>query len=182
MSANAKNLIDNMNNSNNSIANIADIASASRDSVIAELKQYFSIKELVCKHCYDKFGDNSWQFLDRELLDLLLALRKFVLKVPLCVNNWAKGGTMSQRGLRCNICQIPKDKTLANKLYLSAHCNGAAIDCQSADMTAAEMRKLIKEHADELPHRCRIEKDVTWLHIDCFAVTTNDLKINEFAG
>lgn len=165
-----------------SIDHLQDIKFAKREVVIEELKQYFSIKELVCKHCYDKFGDKSWQFLDRELLDLILALRKFILKVPLVVNTWHNGGDLTQRGLRCNICSIPKEKTKQNTIYLSAHCNGAAIDCQSPDMSAAQMRKLIKQNADNLPHRCRIEKDVTWLHIDCFAVTTNDYMVNEFNG
>lgn len=29
----------------------------SREEIIKELKKYFDIKELVCNHIYDKFGE-----------------------------------------------------------------------------------------------------------------------------
>lgn len=31
-----------------------------RNQLISVLKNNFNIKELVCKHCYDKFKDNAW--------------------------------------------------------------------------------------------------------------------------
>ena len=86
-----------------------------------------------------------------------------MLKVPLVCNDWASGGQYSQRGLRCNHCQLVKSKKYP---YLSAHCLGKAVDLQSPKMTAAEMRRLVMLNRESLPHGVRIEDDVNWLHID----------------
>lgn len=32
----------------------------SRSELIKKLKQNFDIRELVCPHCYKKFGEGSW--------------------------------------------------------------------------------------------------------------------------
>ena len=34
-----------------------------RNDLIEKLKKNFDIRELVCPHCYEQFGDKSWQFL-----------------------------------------------------------------------------------------------------------------------
>lgn len=149
-----------------------------RQTIIAELKGFFHIKELVCNHTYAKFGERSWQFLDTELLETLLFLRRDLLKVPLVCNT----STLKQRGLRCNMCQIVKDKTAAGVSYLSAHVNGAGLDLSSAKMTAQQMRQLIIANAKNMPHKCRIEKDVNWLHIDIFDDPTYDGKVKQFVG
>lgn len=54
--------------------------------LIEELKKYFNIKELVCPHVYDKFGERAWIFLDTMALRMLLVLRRDILKVPLVCN------------------------------------------------------------------------------------------------
>ena len=138
-----------------------------RNNIISELKEYFIIEELVCPHAL-KFGDNAWQFIDTEILHTLLILRRDILKVPLVCNDYKWKGKNSQRGLRCNVCQLVKDKSAKGISYLSAHVNGAAFDLVSKYMTAETMRKLIKEHKDLLPYNIRIEADVSWLHIDCY--------------
>ncbi|MEG0899039.1 MAG: hypothetical protein RSF40_04930 [Oscillospiraceae bacterium] len=51
---------------------------------------------------------------------------------------------------------------------------------QSPNMTAAQMRELIKVNASKLPHPIRIEKDVTWLHVDCDVPYESAAKIVEF--
>lgn len=146
----------------------------SRKEIIEALKPYFDIRELVCDHTYKKFKDLSWQFLDTEILRLLLVLRRDILKVGLVINNYHIGGPYTQRGLRCNICEIPKGKTLKDELYLSAHCNGAAFDITpmfkdvEANKRAEKARQLILENKDLLPEICRLEGGVTWLHIDCY--------------
>lgn len=79
----------------------------SRRMLIEELKRYFNIKELVCPHVYEKFGERAWIFLDAMALRLLLVLRRDILKVPLVCNT----KTLTQRGLRCNRCEIVRGKT-----------------------------------------------------------------------
>lgn len=148
-----------------------------RFELIGELKQFFDIRELVCSHTFEKFGEKSWQFLDRDLLETLLIVRRDILKTPMCVNDYHVGGNFSQRGFRCNICQIPKDKTIKGQMYLSAHCNGAGIDFDAKHMSVADVHKKIKENATLLPCKVRMEDGVTWNHIDVY----NDLKADKFS-
>lgn len=133
----------------------------SRRMLIDELKKNFSIKELVCNHVYEKYGERAWTFLDTMALRLLLILRRDILKVPLVCNT----SKLKQRGLRCNLCEIVKGKTSP---YLSAHVTGKGFDLSSSAMSAEEMRLKIAENVELLPCKVRIEQDVTWLHIDCY--------------
>lgn len=130
-----------------------------RDDIIEQLRQYFSIKELVCDHTYAKWGEKSWQFLDTMWLWCLLVIRRDILQVPMSCNY--KGDM--QRGLRCNMCEMVKGKK-AN--YLSAHILGKAGDFTCKGMTAEQARKKIIANADLLPCNIRLEGKVAWLHMD----------------
>ena len=151
-----------------------------RQEIIQEIKanNYFSIKELVCKHVFNKFGEKAWQFLDTELLHTMLVIRKSLNKA-IIVNNWASGGTFMQRGCRCNLCQIPKDKTVANTLYMSSHINGAGVDFDVRGMTAQEVRNWITANQVLLPYPVRLEDKVTWVHLDIYDLL-NGQKVNLF--
>ena len=83
-----------------------------------QVSHFFGTKELVCPHVYEKFGESAWQFLDARLLHTLYVIREIVGR-PVIVNNWAKGGNYSQRGLRCNVCPLVKEKTSLEKVELS---------------------------------------------------------------
>jgi hypothetical protein len=80
-----------------------------------------------------------------------------------------------QRGLRCNICPLVKEKQTQ---YLSGHVLGCAFDVLSKDMTAAQMRTLIVQQKDLLPYPIRIEAGVSWLHFDL--LTTSNDKVTFF--
>ena len=133
-----------------------------RDAIIKALGPYFHIKELVCPHCYAKYGECGWQFFDTNLLYGVLLIRESILCRPMYVN----GKTHTQRGLRCNLCQIVKDKTDSGVLYLSPHPMGKAIDFTVSGMSAEEARRRIKQHAAQFPCNIRLEKDVSWVHFD----------------
>lgn len=133
-----------------------------RNKIISELGKYFTVKELVSKNVFAKYGEASWKFFDTEFLHTLLVLRKDILGVPLICNSGAK----QQRGLRENIAPIVWSKTNAGVMYLSAHCLGKGCDLSSPKMTAAEMREKINLKADYLPYKVRVEDGVNWLHID----------------
>ena len=105
--------------------------------------KHFKIQELVCPEVYKKYGERAWMFIDPELIETLDIIREKILNKPMIVNNWASGGGYTQRGLRCNICQLVRDKTKNGKLYLSAHNFGKAIDATVEGMTAEEARRLI---------------------------------------
>lgn len=139
-----------------------------KSEVIKAIKQYFSIKELVDPYTYNKFGETSWQFLQKDFLEVVLVIREEILKQPMLCNSWARGGKYSQRGFRSNICEIPKMKTFNEQLYNSAHCLGCGADFTLAGMSADEARTLILRQGDILPVNIRMENDVDWLHIDTF--------------
>lgn len=146
-----------------------------RQQIISELKAFFQIKELVCSHTYKKWDEQSWQFLDTNLLWCILIIRRDILKKPMVVNN----SSHTQRGLRCNICSTVKGK---KDVYLSSHIFGKAIDFTVPGMTAEQVREMIKDNAGNFPCNIRLEKDVSWVHLDIlpqYGVTT---KVYEFKG
>lgn len=130
-----------------------------------KVQDYFGIKELVCPHVYEIWGESAWQFLDEKMLANLLFIREGIGK-PIVVNNWAKGGGYSQRGLRCCVCALVKQKAIANIPYLSQHIFGKAVDFHVVGMDAESVRQWIKSHAEELPYPCRVEEGVSWCHMD----------------
>ena len=137
-----------------------------RQEIILELKEYFAIEELVCRHVFTHWGERSFQFLSTELLETLLILRKDVIRVPIMINNYVDKGTFTQRGLRCNLCQLVADKTKKSVLYMSSHNIGKAIDFDAQGLTAEATRNIIMHHIDEFPLPIRLEKDVSWVHLD----------------
>lgn len=152
-----------------------------RNELIKEIKKYFSISELVCPHCVNTFGENAWQFLSTELLNTIYILRTKIINKPMIVNN---GSNYTQRGLRCNICQLVKDKTNANKIYLSAHMLGKAIDFHVNGVNANDIRDLIRSNIDEFEYPIRLESNEsapTWVHVDTFTLN-DDIKLKEFSA
>ncbi|MCR5697797.1 MAG: hypothetical protein K6G73_12560 [Marinilabiliaceae bacterium] len=129
------------------------------------IKKYFGIKELVCRHVYNKHGENAWAFFDPRLLETLLWIREHIGK-PIIVNNWSSGGTYTQRGLRCNLCELVRSKTNSQTLYMSAHMQGTAVDFDVKGVSAPEVREWLRIHASELPYPIRLESHVSWVHLD----------------
>jgi hypothetical protein len=142
-----------------------------RSELINKVRKYFSIDELVCEHTLERFGDGAWKFISTPSLETLLVLRTKILKVPMTINTQSA----HQRGLRCNLCQLVKEKKTQ---YLSGHVLGCAFDVLCKDMTAAQMRSLIVQNKDLLPYSIRMEAGVSWLHFDL--LTDNDDKVTFF--
>lgn len=130
-----------------------------RSEIIKELHKYFQIRELVCEHTHSKWGERAWQFLDTDYLHTLLVIRRDILQVPMTCNN----DGAYQRGLRCNMCEIVKDK---DENYLSSHIFGKAGDFTCKGLTAQQARERIKANAHLLPCNIRLEDKVSWLHFD----------------
>ena len=131
----------------------------SREDIIKELHKYFQVSELVCEHTHSKWGERSWQFLDTDYLHALLIIRRDILQLPMTCNH----SGADQRGLRCNMCELVKEKT---KTYLSSHILGKAGDFSVKGLTAQQARDRIKNNAHLLPCNIRMEDKVTWLHFD----------------
>jgi len=137
---------------------------------------YFSIDELVCEHVYNKYGAKAWMFFDSELLIMLDTIRDRIGK-PIFVNDWQIHGKYSQRGLRCNQCDIVKEKAKAGILYMSAHCLGKAADFDVEGLLAEEVRLWIVKHANWWPYHIRLEANVNWVHLDIFDQSENKVYI-----
>lgn len=146
-----------------------------RGELISQLSNYFSVEELVCDHTYTKWGEMSWQFLDTNYLHCLLIIRRDILQMPMVCN----GGAIKQRGLRCNLCTLVKEK---ETVYLSSHILGKAGDFSITGMSAEEARRKIKASSSMLPCNIRIEADVTWLHFDVLPQIGIKEKVYEFEG
>lgn len=144
-----------------------------RNDIITQLRRYFQVSELVCAHTHSKWGERSWQFLDTAYLHNLLVIRRDILQAPMVCNN----GTQLQRGLRCNLCDLVKQKS---GTYLSSHVLGKAGDFTVKGMTAEEARVRIRNNARLLPYPLRMEAGVTWLHIDVLPQYGIDDKVYEF--
>lgn len=145
----------------------------SKSETITALKQYFKVKELVCPHTYQRYGENAWQFLSTCYLETLLVIREQILVAPMYCNT----SNLNQRGLRCNLCPIVSNK---QSLYLSAHILGKAGDFTVRGLTAEEARNKIIQNAYLLPYPIRMEKNVTWLHIDTLPQHSITEKIHLF--
>ena len=160
-----------------------------RKELIEKLKEFFDIRELVCPDVFNKFGESSWQFFDRDFLESLLILRVDVICVPMFINNWHRwrnkeldGERFTQRGLRCNICELVASKTKKGILYMTSHANGGGFDFTTAKFSAQECRDKIKAKANMFPCKVRCEKDVTWIHFDIYDNLGTEDMYSEFNG
>lgn len=132
-----------------------------------KVKKYFDIEELICPHVYNNASLRAlaWDFFDPRLLETMYIIRE-KLGRAIYVNNWAMGGNLSQRGLRCNVCALVREKTNLEKPYISTHLQGTGIDFDVKGMNAHQVRNWILENQDILPYPIRLEDKVTWAHLD----------------
>ena len=145
----------------------------SREQIIRELHRFFQVRELVCSHVFSKWGERSWQFLSTDYLHNLLVIRRDILQMPMVCNH----DGAEQRGLRCNMCRMVKEKKAA---YLSSHILGRAGDFSVQGLTAQEARSRIRTMQNLLPYPMRMEGGVSWLHIDTLPQFGITEKVYEF--
>lgn len=138
--------------------------------------KHFKIYELVSKQVYEKYGETAWQFFDPRLLENLDWIRETTGK-KITVNDWYWGGNFDERGLRCNMDTMMVDKTNNEIIYCSPHPMGQGVDFDEQDFTAQETRDWLRKNQKDLPHPIRVEKNVSWVHID---VRNRGVKYYEF--
>ena len=144
-----------------------------REQIIRELHRFFQVRELVCSHVFSKWGERSWQFLSTDYLHNLLVIRRDILQMPMVCNH----DGAEQRGLRCNMCRMVKEK---KAVYLSSHILGRAGDFSVQGLTAQEARSRIRTMQNLLPYPMRMEGGVSWLHIDTLPQFGITEKVYEF--
>jgi len=145
--------------------------------ILKGIKEYFAIEELVDEKTYKTHKERAWKFFDIRLLETMLIIRRAIDK-SITVNNWHRGLTLDERGLRTNVQDYVRSKTDRNILYLSAHVMGKALDFNVSGMTGYEVREWIVEHQAILPYKVRLEdtlggKQISWVHLDMYAEDKN---------
>lgn len=139
--------------------------------------QKFSIKELVSKQVYQKFGESSWMFFDEDILKDLDTIRLYHGS-PIIINNWASGGNFSQCGLRCN-----KDPLIVNAkgIYCTAHIMGKAFDLHSNNIKKLydDIQYLFNQGKLKAIKRMESSKSTKfgWCHVDSFQTNSSKLVI-----
>lgn len=126
---------------------------------------FFDLTELVCPHVYDKYHLQAWTFFDTRLLITIDSIRERIKK-PIWINDWEVHGDIDQSGFRCIQCDIVKAAIKENRLYCSAHMRGQAVDFHINGMDAEEVRQYIIKNANLWPYGIRLERDVSWVHLD----------------
>lgn len=134
--------------------------------------EHFGIKELVSPIVYMKWGEKAWMFFDEDVLKELDFIRE-ELGAPIVINNWASKGNLRQCGLRSNLDEIPKTKTLKDQLYLSAHTQSKAFDLHNGFGDHRKLYNLCYEliKKGKLKKFKRLENfnnTLCWVHIDTF--------------
>jgi hypothetical protein len=129
------------------------------------MNTYFKIEEMVCPHVYNAFSDQAWSFFDMRLLITLDRIRELINK-PIIINTWKDGGQFDERGFRCIKCDLVKTAIAENKIYVSPHMTGQAVDFDVQGLVAEEVRNWLVVNRMKLPYQIRLEQDVNWVHLD----------------
>lgn len=129
------------------------------------IPKYFEPYELLPPelYTYDMYVDESareraYELIDERLLITIDIIRGEIIKAPLICNTWYQDGNRRYSGLRTKDCKIGVRE--------SQHKLGKAVDLICNKYTAYQMRQKILDNQHLLPYPIRIERDVSWLHID----------------
>ncbi len=119
----------------------------------------FILQELVAPTIFDRLGEDAWTLFDENALRALQALRdRFG---ALTVNDWHRGGTYRESGLR--------EQNTTTGAPKSAHKSGKAFDCKFRDVLLKDVYAAVTTRQDEFPLIRRVENIKfarTWLHVD----------------
>jgi hypothetical protein len=132
-----------------------------------QVSVHFILQEFVPKVIFDKWGEKSIQFIDFRIVEFAELLRQNMAR-SLIINNWHKGGTYQESGLRTF--------TTKTGASMSQHKFGRAIDVKLLDdvgnihkNSGAILRTHVFENWELYKHLITTtEADTdTWAHFDC---------------
>ena len=119
--------------------------------------RYFKTQELVPEFVYEQLGEQSLLLFDKHLLITIDSIRSHFNK-PVIVNNWLRHGKYHERGFRLQHTSTGSQNSM--------HKQGRAIDFKVKGVSSEDVRKLILTHRELFPYITRMEKNVSWVHID----------------
>ena len=120
--------------------------------------KYFAVHELVPRKMYEKYGKNSWRYVDVRLIESIDKLKEIFNLGTMTINNYVWGGKREWSGIR-----TPESPYYR---YGSQHSYANAIDAVFSDYSAEEVRNYIINNQQEFPYIKGMELGVKWLHID----------------
>lgn len=125
-----------------------------------KLSNNILVQELIPKDIYLRDGDRAAKYIDSKLPIVLERIRELCGNKQMTLNDWYWGGRFNLRGYRPPECTIGASKSM--------HKQGKAADFTIKGMTAEQVRKVIRDNAEELIALglTRMEKDVSWVHVD----------------
>ena len=119
--------------------------------------KHFSVYELVDQETFELLGNNAQLLFDQDLLRDIDTLRENINR-KCTINDWYWGGKFSQSGYR-TLKSVVGSKT-------SQHRLGKAFDLKFEKITAEEVRKHIIANKHLYPAIMRLERGVSWIHLD----------------
>jgi hypothetical protein len=127
------------------------------------IPKFFKAYELVPPEIYKIYGEDSLMFISEEMKETIDAIRVFFTDqsgkdTKVHVNNWFWNGPYKSRGYR-----DPFTDVVAK---FSQHKFGRAIDFTVSGWFADDVRNRIEDFSKHFPHIHRMERDVSWVHID----------------
>lgn len=136
-----------------------------------KISEHIDIEELVPKDTFMLKGIECFDLIDYRIPLILERIRELCGNRPLIINNWLWGGKYQYRGYR------PLDCTVGARN--SMHKHGMAVDFDVRFQTAEETRKIILENESELMllGLTRMERDVSWVHIDLKSTGLKHIKL-----
>jgi hypothetical protein len=124
----------------------------------------FFLDEFIDPRIYSQRGERSIQLIDSRIMFAAQYIREQSGEF-MTINNWARGGTLRERGLRLA-------GTNTGALW-SQHKYGRAIDINIGSWTAKQMFDFVMSHEKYLVQRqiVTVIEDIRdtprWLHMDC---------------
>ena len=119
-----------------------------------KISKHFYSHELLPPSINDKYFYNV---IDYRIVETLESIR-FWFGVPVYMNTWKSGGEYQYRGYRPTEC--------TEGAVYSQHRFGRAGDCIVSGYEAEEVRTFILKNREKFPHITRLEKKVSWVHLD----------------
>jgi|AntDeeMinimDraft_6_1070357.scaffolds.fasta_scaffold18276_1 hypothetical protein len=134
--------------------------------------KHFRVEELVPPRVFNRWGIQSWWFIDQELCQTIDEIRE-LFGTPITINNWLWGGNFSQSGYRDDSSEYYNE--------FSAHSFGKAADMKIRNIQSDVAIQMIIDWKKEgkLKYLTRIELATDgWVHVDVFNAKPNDTNKN----
>lgn len=123
----------------------------------------FDVREFVPPEIFNRFGENSWWFVDVRLPRICKEIKDDFGGAPVVINNWHFGGVAQNSGFR-----TPTSTVGAS---LSQHRRGCAVDVKVKGHTPKAVHAMILANKDKyMELGLTTLEDVaytsTWAHLD----------------